>query len=700
MNIHMEAGGKTPLHQAAIVGSVEEVKKLISCGARPDIQTRRGRTALHYAAENGHREIVGILLGLGAQVDLPNKWGRTALHYAASKHRLDCIQALIDNGADPNKQDVDKQTPLYHAVAASAKWMNDEVGVCDTVLRDSDVCYTGMRDYAGHSIHGSDTRVLATEMLDTVVRYTILILISAGADADIPDKSGVTPLHLAAELGNSQICIHLLEEGRAQVNACDQYGATPLQYAAYQGHKNIAKILFSHGGFSGDCVAKQNRMSFVKHDIASSERELQPLAHVHRDISGITSSNGEHFDSEKEEFAKLEHLENVEPAESEGSKELLLSEEASLSLMLLQLNGTEGVGCVKRIAEVERIEQDIGRYIEVALQGMIQAEPRFSYSLLKSGSTSENTKVGEPDEIDYMCCLTELSKVCYPHQTSCDPHGYLRIKVQSQGLNQWNDCVDRDGFLIAEKVHQHFHSMFDLHSENSDLTAMSNCLHKMRDYRERPELGVTVDMSKTKPGSKLYFLWRGCQFKRLIVEVDLIPAVEILGWPQTAIVSPQEGCSLYHVIPKVSPSLQNNPSAGLYWRISTSLAEKSLFKTMSAPALACYTICKLLMHSSNPVQLFSHSMDFARQDLHLLLVILHRLKSYDALINSYLLKMIFFREKANLRQGSDWEWSTVGIRVLGLLNKLLVELKQGYVPSYFLQDYDVLTKDDPSDIKQ
>ena len=41
----------------------------------------------------------------------------------------------------------------------------------------------------------------------------------------------------------------------------------------------------------------------------------------------------------------------MEPAESEESKELLLSEEASLSLMLLQLNGTEGVGCVKRIAE-------------------------------------------------------------------------------------------------------------------------------------------------------------------------------------------------------------------------------------------------------------------------------------------------------------------------------------------------------------
>ena len=87
----------TRRQEAAIAGSMEEVKKLISCSARPDMQTRRGRTALHYAAENGHSEIVGFLLGLGAQVDLPNKWGRTALHYAASKHRLDCIQALIDN---------------------------------------------------------------------------------------------------------------------------------------------------------------------------------------------------------------------------------------------------------------------------------------------------------------------------------------------------------------------------------------------------------------------------------------------------------------------------------------------------------------------------------------------------------------------------------------------------------------------------
>ena len=60
---------------------------------------------------------------------------------------------------------------------------------------------------------------------------TVAILISGGACSNIPDKSGITPLHVAAELGNTQICVYLTNDGRALVNAIDQHGATPLHYA-------------------------------------------------------------------------------------------------------------------------------------------------------------------------------------------------------------------------------------------------------------------------------------------------------------------------------------------------------------------------------------------------------------------------------------------------------------------------------------
>ncbi|KAL9957065.1 hypothetical protein ACROYT_G038655 [Oculina patagonica] len=383
-----ESNGKTPLQQAAAMGFIADVERLISSGAKPDVQTRRGRSALHYASENGHGGIVALLIWSRAQVDLPNKWGRTALHYAASKHRVDCLRILINSGADPNKQDVDSQTPLYHAVAASIR------------------------------TQGEDN-----------IRDTVLFLISGGASADLPDKSGITPLHIAAELGNTQICSHLIKEGRANVNVVDQYGATPLHYAAYQGHWKVAEVLLSFGA----CAAVQ-------------------------DNAGLSAKR----------YVK-----------KRGYKSGDLTEVVDFSSCLIKLNETEGLGLVKPTSEVGKIEQDICRYIEAALESMIQAEPRFKCVLMQAGSTMENTKVGEPDEIDYMCVLTELSKACYAYESESDPPGYLRIRMHGEEMEMWKDFLDSDGFLIAEKLHLQFHSLFDRHSENADLTAMTTCLHKL-----------------------------------------------------------------------------------------------------------------------------------------------------------------------------------------------------------------------------
>ena len=78
-------------------------------------------------------------------------------------------------------------------------------------------------------------------------------------------------------------------------------------------------------------------------------------------------------------------------------------------------------------------------------------------------------------------------------------------------------------------------------------------------------------------------------------------------------------------------------------------------------------------------------------ELRLLMLTVHRLRLYDDFINSYLIKMIFCRERAARREKSDWSWSAVENRVSDILNKLMKELKQGYVPSSFIRDYNVLT---------
>lgn len=664
---------ETPLQRAAAKGSIEEAEKLILTGAKPDIQTRRGRSALHYASENGHEEMVALLITSGAQIDLPNKWGRTALHYAASKHRVNCLKILIKNGADPNKRDIDRQTSLYHAVAASTRPQQED------------------------------------KALDTVVA-----LISGGASSNIPDKSGITPLHVAAELGNTQICVHLMKDGRAQVNAIDQHGATPLHYAVYQSRWHVAEVLLSfgacpavqdNGGLSADSRAVTGGCHIAAADLKplpSDERQEHPNSELQNAHSReLTCDLRDEFNRPSitpfgEEFGERRKFGAGKALHTRRNKVSLLTGDLRMvvdrvSTCLIRLNETEGLGLVKRTSEVEMIEKDISRYIEATLESMTLEQPRFQYTLLQAGSTAENTKVGKPDEIDFMCILTELSKASYPYESTSDPPGYLRMRMYSQEMERWKDFLDSDGFLVAEKLHLQFHSLFDLHSENADLTAMSTCLHKVRDYSHQAKGGVTVDMSQTKPGSRLFFLWRGCQFKRLVVTVDLIPAIEISGWPNSAITPTDLGSERYHVIPKVSPSIQNSPNAGLYWRISTSIAEELIFCAMDGSPRSCYTICKSLMQCPDPHLLFSENVCAASKELCLLMFTVHRLRLYDDFVNSYLIKMIFCRERKTRREKSDWSWSVVGNRVSEILTKLLTELKQGCIPSYFIRDYNVVT---------
>lgn len=68
------------------------------------------------------------------------------------------------------------------------------------------------------------------------------MLMEAGADVNVSQKSGVTPLHSAAHNGNIELLIVLLEAG-ANVHAKTEDGKTPADKALEKGYLEIAKIL-------------------------------------------------------------------------------------------------------------------------------------------------------------------------------------------------------------------------------------------------------------------------------------------------------------------------------------------------------------------------------------------------------------------------------------------------------------------------
>jgi ankyrin repeat protein len=71
-------------------------------------------------------------------------------------------------------------------------------------------------------------------------------LLARGANVDVADEDGRTPLHQAV-LGNSIGLVGLLIESGATVDAKDHHGYTPLHFAAQEYAPMIARILVAKG---------------------------------------------------------------------------------------------------------------------------------------------------------------------------------------------------------------------------------------------------------------------------------------------------------------------------------------------------------------------------------------------------------------------------------------------------------------------
>jgi hypothetical protein len=71
-------------------------------------------------------------------------------------------------------------------------------------------------------------------------------LLEEGADPNIRDGDGNTPLHFTASKGCAEVARLLLRHG-ADPNAQDKTGETPLHVAAYWGRVDVVRLLLEHG---------------------------------------------------------------------------------------------------------------------------------------------------------------------------------------------------------------------------------------------------------------------------------------------------------------------------------------------------------------------------------------------------------------------------------------------------------------------
>ncbi|MEJ2581996.1 MAG: ankyrin repeat domain-containing protein, partial [Acidobacteriota bacterium] len=106
------------LMEAAYVGNLDSVRRLVADGTSVDAIDAERRTPLMFAAFNGHFPVVEFLLDAGAEIDAKDGNGRTALMYASSGPFAETVELLLKKGANVNVQGtLEGFTPLMTAAA-------------------------------------------------------------------------------------------------------------------------------------------------------------------------------------------------------------------------------------------------------------------------------------------------------------------------------------------------------------------------------------------------------------------------------------------------------------------------------------------------------------------------------------------------------------------------------------------------------
>ncbi len=188
---------------AAECGDTAAVLAMISAGADINTQDARGRTPVLAATHGNHTETVQALIQAGADINLRDDRKDNVLLYAGAEGLLDILRLAIAAGADT------RITNRFGGTALIPAAERGHVDVVRELLTHSDVDVNHINNL------GWTALLEAIVLSDGGPRHQqiVQLLIAHGANVNLPDKDGVTPLQHARQRGFAAIERMLVEAG-------------------------------------------------------------------------------------------------------------------------------------------------------------------------------------------------------------------------------------------------------------------------------------------------------------------------------------------------------------------------------------------------------------------------------------------------------------------------------------------------------
>ncbi len=236
--------GKNALELALQTGNPAVIDLLVKHVGKLPPRSPEGEPILLWAAARGMSSVVKLALKRGSPVNQTDPQGHTALYRAIQGGHLEVVKLLLGAGADVHRQYEGGMTLLHLAAAARRSSSGG-------IAPGPDFAGPIRRLPIGPGISGPPlpnrprTPAAATPEDDKLAAQLVQLLLEAGAKPNAVDRSGSTPLHVAAWEGKPRTVQVLLQAGARPQAAAGR--STPLHKAAWSGNAEVVKLLIQAG---------------------------------------------------------------------------------------------------------------------------------------------------------------------------------------------------------------------------------------------------------------------------------------------------------------------------------------------------------------------------------------------------------------------------------------------------------------------
>ncbi|XP_052272329.1 poly [ADP-ribose] polymerase tankyrase-like isoform X2 [Dreissena polymorpha] len=239
------------LHKDVLLFDKQDLRaNIMAASVKKKPWDNKSITPLHCAAINPNVSYLSRLLSIEPNINLEDRDHRRPIHFSAVCEGVGPLEYLLQRGASPLELDNQGMTPLHYACFAGRPRNVDIL-----VKKSKEVA--AKQDESLFSKWGPGGVNRPTRYSYCPVHYAVMyshvdvlkILIKHQVDVNkclSAGKNKVTPLMMAAQQGNMEICRVLVQNG-AFIDILDKLKRSALTHAVINGHTHVASYLLNLG---------------------------------------------------------------------------------------------------------------------------------------------------------------------------------------------------------------------------------------------------------------------------------------------------------------------------------------------------------------------------------------------------------------------------------------------------------------------